>query len=162
VALLPILPSIKRSWPKRSLIALLIVALLAANLVVWFIALGLPIIEWDSFAIWELKAKVLYFDPLLPRPAYFNDLRFAYSHLEYPLLVPMLTAGAYAMMGQVNDQFGKIMLPVLFAAQTLLAYTGARLWLNRIQALAMALLLVGSPIFVMLGGIGSVDVPLAT
>jgi hypothetical protein len=52
-------------------------------------ALGFPVIEWDAFAIWQLKAQVLALQPLHPRPEYFSNLNLSFSHLRYPLLVPM-------------------------------------------------------------------------
>ncbi len=56
-------------------------------------ALGYPVIEWDAFAIWQLKAQVLTLLPLHPRPTYFSNLNLSYSHLRYPLLAPMMSAG---------------------------------------------------------------------
>ncbi|HEY1923126.1 MAG TPA: glycosyltransferase family 39 protein, partial [Tepidisphaeraceae bacterium] len=62
-----------------------------------------PVIEWDAFAIWQLKAEVLTHLPLHPRPGYFSDVNLSYSHLRYPLLVPMMSAGAHAMSGRMDD-----------------------------------------------------------
>jgi len=47
-------------------------------------------VEWDAFAIWGFKAKVLTHEALRPTPAYFHDLTLSYSHLDYPLMVPFL------------------------------------------------------------------------
>lgn len=160
-AILPSFPKFQNRWPAHVLMALIIMGIFVANLIVFLMAIGMPVIEWDSFAIWILKAKVLYDAPLTPRPAYFTDLRFAYSHLDYPLLLPMLYAGAFAMIGQADDQWGKIVLPLLYAGQTLLAYTGARQWLGRNGALAMALLLVGGPSVIIIATPGVADIPLA-
>ena len=70
-------------------------------------ALAFPVNEWDAFAIWQLKAKVLAMHPLYPRPGYFWDLSLSYSHLRYPLLVPMASAGMHAMTGRLDD-LGKV------------------------------------------------------
>jgi len=69
-------------------------------------ALTIPVSEWDAFAIWQLKAEVLAIHPLYPRPGYFSDLSLSYSHLRYPLLVPMASAGMHAMTGKL-DNLGK-------------------------------------------------------
>src|ERR1700690_2311921 len=71
-------------------------------------ALSTPLVEWDAFAIWGFKAKVLTYEALRPTPACFHDLTLSYSHLDYPLMVPFLTAGAYAAMETVDDQTGKL------------------------------------------------------
>ena len=62
-----------------------------------------PVNEWDAFAIWQLKAKVLAIYALHPQPAYFTNLSLSYSHLRYPLLAPMISAGMHAMTGSLDD-----------------------------------------------------------
>ena len=49
---------------------------------------GFHTYEWDAFAIWGLKAKVLANASLRSSPRYFHDLSLSYSHLGYPLSVP--------------------------------------------------------------------------
>lgn len=158
---IPSIPRWDKQWPARIGVVALVLILLAANLTVWVTALAYEIFEWDSFCIWGLKAKVLYSSAMIPRPDYFNDLRLNYSHLDYPLLAPMLTAGSYAMMGQVDDRLGKIVLPIILAGQTCLAYTAARLWLGRVGALLATIVLICSPMNLQFAGLGVADVTLA-
>src|SRR5205823_1774846 len=47
-------------------------------------ALRIAVIEWDTFAIWGLKAKVLAADSLRTNPEYFHDATFDFSHRDYP------------------------------------------------------------------------------
>ena len=49
----------------------------------------------------------------VPNPDLFHDASLSYSHLDYPLMVPFLTAGASAAMGTVDDQTGKLVSPFL-------------------------------------------------
>lgn len=143
-------------------LVLVILLSIAANLLMWIPAIGMPLFEWDSFVIWGLKSKVLFHSALSPRPDYFTDVRFSFSHLAYPLLHPMLVAGAYTMMGEANDQWGKIALPILFAGQSLLGYLGARIWLRPLPATAISLLMIGAPFNVEFAGNGTADMALAT
>lgn len=160
-ARLPLLPAKPADWREGFLGGALIVTIGLVNLIVLINTLGVPLVEWDSFAIWGLKAKVLFHSPLNPRPPFFTDVRMTYSHLDYPLLTPMLVAGGYAMIGQVEEQIGRIGLPLIFMGQTLLAYVGMRMWMNRIPALGMTLVLMGCPYIVFLAPMGIADVPLS-
>lgn len=89
---------------------LCLIALAYGVFSVGYDALAIPVTEWDAFAIWQLKAKVLALHPLIPHPAYFYDLSVSYSHLRYPLLVSMVSAGMHAMTGQLDDSAKAISL----------------------------------------------------
>jgi hypothetical protein len=125
-------------------------------------ATGIPITNWDSFVIWSMKARIMAAYPLTPRPEYFSNVSASFSHLDYPLLLSMLLAGAYAAMGQFNEQWAKIVLPVLFCGQIMLLYTGARLWLGRLAALMVTLLLIGAPVILSQASICNAEMALAT
>jgi hypothetical protein len=136
--------------------------LLAAGAFVLIVATGMPVVNWDAFNIWAAKAKILANAPLTPRPAYLTDVTRSFSHLDYPLLLPMLLAGAYGTMGQMNEQLGKLVLPVLLVAQALLTYAGARLWLGRLPALLVAVLAICPRIVVEFAIDYTAEMPLAT
>ncbi|HEX4053659.1 MAG TPA: glycosyltransferase family 39 protein [Tepidisphaeraceae bacterium] len=88
-------------------------------------SLGYPVIEWDAFAIWQLKARVLTLMPLYPRPAYFSNVNLSYSHLRYPLLVPMMSAGAHAMTGRLDD-WGKSISLLLYPGMGVVVFAAVR------------------------------------
>ncbi|MDR3456509.1 MAG: glycosyltransferase family 39 protein [Verrucomicrobiae bacterium] len=131
------------------------VGLLAAG------SLAVPLVDWDAFAIWGFKAKVLAHEALHPAPAYFHDLTLSYSHLDYPLLLPFLTAGAYAAMGAVDDQAGKLVSVFLDVLILPLVYLGLRWKLPRLPSLCLCALLAWLPAFLRFGGTGCADLPLA-
>jgi hypothetical protein len=124
-------------------------------------AVGFPQYEWDGFAIWGMKAKVLSTESLRAGPAYFHDVSLSYSHLDYPLLVPFLTAGAYGMMGQFHEQLGKVCFPLLFLALGLVLNTGLRWKLDSLRAAMLTALAVSVPVLVRWAGAGTADVALA-
>lgn len=157
----PVLPQPDQPWWRNLPAAVLVLALAAANAAAAIPAIGFKQFEWDAFVIWALKAKVLYYSPLTPLPEYFTDPGFSFSHQDYPLLLPMLIAAAWGTMQQINEQLGKIILPMLFAGQTLLAYSAARLWVGRSAALLLSLLLVGTPVSLTFAGMGNADSPLS-
>ncbi len=126
------------------------------------VSLAYSTFNWDSFVIWGFKAKVLYYDALTPRPWYFSDLRLSFSHLDYPLLMPMMIAGAYGAMHDVWEQAGKIAIPILFAGQTLLIYSGARRFIPRFAAVPVTALLIGTGWIVEQSGMADADMVLTT
>jgi hypothetical protein len=122
-------------------------------------ALITPVIEWDAFAIWQLKAEVLAVLPLWPKPGYFFDLNLSFSHLRYPILLPMISAGAHAMTGALDDLGKMVSLPWFFGMELLVFATVKRLngWMGAITATA----LLGCCVPVMrYGGSGTAEMPL--
>jgi hypothetical protein len=124
-------------------------------------ALSTPLSEWDALATWGFKAKVLTYDALRPVPAYFHDLTFSYSHLDYPLMLPFLTAGAYAAMGTVDDRAGKLVSLFLDALLVLVVYSGLRWKLRRLPAACLSAIATLLPVMFRYAGIGCADLPLA-
>ncbi len=102
-------------------------------------ALKIPVSEWDAFAIWQLKAEVLAIHPLYPRPAYFSDLSLSYSHLRYPLLVPMASAGMHAMTGRLDD-LGKAISLLWYPGMLAAVYSPVRRMNGATAALTAAAL----------------------
>src|SRR5439155_22048644 len=92
-------------------------------------------IDWDGFAIWGFKAKVLTYQSLRADPAYFHDASLRFSSPDYPLLLPFLTGGFYAAIGHVDDHLDKMMRPLIFAAFAAITYFGLRWKLPRNQSL---------------------------
>ena len=146
--------------PNGWLVALLLVMGAGLALMVTG-ALATPLTEWDSLAIWGLKAKVLAHEALRPVPDYFHDLTLSYSHLDYPLMVPFLTAGAYAAMGTVDDQTGKLVSLFLDLLMVPLLYTGLRWKLPRLPAVCLCAILTLLPVMFRYAGVGCADLPLA-
>ena len=120
-----------------------------------------PLEEWDAFAIWGLKAKVLAHAALRPVPPYFHDLSLSYSHLDYPLMLPFLTAGAYAAMGGADDQSGKLISVFLDVLVVPVVYLGLRWKLPRQPAIFLTAVLALLPAMFRYGGTGCADLPLA-
>ena len=145
------------SWPVVIVQFMAMALILTALISVSRHALGYPLYEWDAFAIWGLKAKVLFHDSLLSRPAYFYDVNLSYSHLDYPLGMPFLTSGAYAALGETNDQWGKILFPCMLAAYILMLFDGFRRILNPTRSLIIVAVCVGNGPVMQWSGSGNAD-----
>jgi hypothetical protein len=101
-----------------------------------------PMIEWDSWAVWTAKARLLYTEPSLAPQA----LRSGnYGQTPYPLALPTLEALGFSAMGRydptlIGVQF--ILLAISFPiALWALLRARARTWMIALAALAV----VGAP-----------------
>ncbi|MGP8218294.1 MAG: glycosyltransferase family 39 protein [Limisphaerales bacterium] len=155
-----------RVWPADwekgdGWIVVPMVVTMAGVAMIAVLALSSPLVEWDAFAIWGFKAKVLTHEALRPTPAYFHDLTLSYSHLDYPLMVPFLTAGAYAAMGAIDDQTGKLVSVFLDVLIVPVVYLGLRWKLRRLPAACLSAILAMLPVMFRYGGVGCADLPLA-
>ncbi len=123
-------------------------------------AIALPVYSWDAFAIWAFKAKVLLRESLSSRPPYFYDTTLSYSHLDYPLLIPFLMAGAFGAMGEGNEHLGNIVFPVLFLALGFQMFGALRWKIDRPRSLLLTALMMSIPTVMNWAGAGIADVAL--
>jgi hypothetical protein len=93
-----------RTGAPYSGVALALAAAAAAGLALYAIqACAEPLWSTDFLAIWGLKGKTIYSTGGVPGRL-FRDPALAWSHPEYPLLVPFLMAGFSAATGGWNDE----------------------------------------------------------
>ena len=120
--------------------------------------------EWDAFAIWDLKAKVLYREGIW-RAAYFRDGAFAYSHLAYPLGLPFEYAAIYAVTGTSGGNaagvLAKTVCVATFIGLCALAYTCLRRWLRAGPAAVLTAFMACLPIFLIVSSWGYADITVA-
>lgn len=125
-----------------------------------FHAMALPLYEWDAFAIFGLKAKMLLLQSLRANAGFFHDAQFQFSHPDYPLLLPFLMSGCWAAIGHVDDALGKIMMPLMYAGFAIIAFLALRWKLTRNRALLLTAILLAIPTCVRWAGSGQGDMPL--
>jgi hypothetical protein len=119
-----------------------------------------PTLEWDAFAIWQLKAKVLATVPLYPRPAYFFDVRLSFSHLRYPLLVPMISAGIHAANNSLREGLGKLPSYLFYIGLGASIYGLVRRRRGRTPAIIAAAFVLTMPVVYRYGGCGTAEMAL--
>jgi len=122
-------------------------------------ALYYPIVEWDAFAIWQLKAQVLAIFPLHPLPGYFTDLALSYSHLRYPLLAPMMSAQMHAMTGRIDD-LSKTVSLLFYPGMCLAVFAAVRRVTGSFAAITVTALLACAEPICRYGGTGTAELPL--
>jgi hypothetical protein len=139
-------------------IALALCALPAAA--AFWVCAGLPA-EWDGFAIWLLKARVLAAEPLLPRPAYFSDLALGYSHLDYPPLLPLLVAGAMNAGAGVDPLLLHAVSALVHLGLAAALYGAVSARLHPLPAALLSAVLLGAPAYLRWAIAPLADLPLA-
>ncbi len=123
-------------------------------------ALAQPTTEWDAFAIWQLKAKVLASEAMYPKPAYFSNIALGYSHLRYPVLMPMMSAGVHAMTERMDDGLEKAPSLLLFVGLGAAVYAAVRRFSGHAAAITMTALLLNLPAFYRYGCSGTAEMAL--
>jgi hypothetical protein len=122
--------------------------------------LVMPTMEWDAFAIWQFKAKVLALAPLYPRPAYFYDVRLSFSHLRYPLLLPMISAGIQVANHSFREGLGKIPCYLFYIGMGACIWGLVRRCRGRTAAIIAAGLVLTLPVIYRFGGSGTAEMAL--
>lgn len=130
----------------RGVLALALLLLLIAVVDFTLLSLKRPHGNWDAWAIWNLRAKMLV--------GRSNDLgavfspELGWSHVDYPLLVPGIVARSWIMVGATTPAV-PIAVAALFAVATV-GLLASALWMLRGPTIALlgGGLLLGTSAFV--------------
>jgi hypothetical protein len=80
---------------------------------------------WDGWAIWTLKARVLFLDGTLPR-AFFADGAYAFTHRDYPLAIPLMDWWVWRHVGAAGPATASLVGAAWFTLLPLLLWTSLR------------------------------------
>lgn len=120
-----------------------------------------PLWAWDAIAVWLFKAKLFYGQQAVDLQAISQDVT---RNLEYPPLLPLMTASLYTLIGQANDLLGKAVTFIFVPVAAAGCLTALSRWFNRQLAITFTFVLVALPLFapVLIGGayMGYADYPL--
>ena len=122
-------------------VRLLLLAMIAFEVAyVVVMAVGRPLVVWDSWATWGMKARAIFVEGAIT-PSVFADPSRVVTHLDYPLLVPLTQvwelAWALPAGNPVDDRLAGVPAACFFAA-LLAIFCGSarRAGATRIAALA--------------------------
>ena len=117
-----------------------------------------PLLEWDGWAIWGMKARALYEFGGATGPAFTSD---AYPPLQHPLLLPSLEAIAFRSMGSFDSTRIHVQLILLAVGFALALWTLLRPRVPAaIAGLSVLAVLAAEPVLRQLST-NQADVPLA-
>jgi hypothetical protein len=115
----------------------------------------------DALTIWGTKGRALSVQSLASRPPVFYAPDFHASHHNYPLLLPMLIAGAYQGAGRFDDSAAKLVFPLMLLGASLVAWFGLRRLTSPGMAAWLTAAWIASPAMVVWSSIGYADALLA-
>jgi hypothetical protein len=124
------------------------------------IATTTPLVGWDAWAVWLFSAKILSAEHLIPAPWIFSSPA-GLAHPHYPLLWPMLAAGAYGFAGRIDDHYARAFLVFLWVGWGMMTYVALRWKLASLPAAMIAALQLCLPILAQYATNGYADVMLA-
>jgi hypothetical protein len=99
---------------------ILFILLLALTLVGW--AITNPVFEWDGWAIWNFKAQVFYARGFIPLD-FVKNPEAVFSHLEYPLLLPLAQTWVYLFLAKVQTGFSQVIYVVYYFSMLLITFS---------------------------------------
>jgi hypothetical protein len=151
----------KNGGPFTTTQKLLLVLLILQIGFVGIMALGQPLAVWDSWVTWGMKARTIFLDGAIS-PAVYADASRAVTHLDYPLLLPLVQAWIYGWLGVADDRFAGLPVVLSYCALLGICYTAVRRWGgSRTHALLVTTVVASVPHFSLLAGHSLADVPLA-
>tara|TARA_Y100000590_G_scaffold127688_1_gene145988 strand:+ start:23672 stop:24856 length:1185 start_codon:yes stop_codon:yes gene_type:complete len=112
-------------------------------LVIIFISLGTPTYEWDPRSIWLFHGKRIFYDGTIFSV---KDNYAAFSHNDYPNLIPSLSSSLATLVGNWNEVFPKIAFTLAFIPPLILTYVFIR-DTYYIIFLSLVLFIVGKYLF---------------
>lgn len=133
----------------RAIVLLLLVCVACFPHVV-FSACHIPLIEWDARSVWFFHGKAIWVHGGITSD-YFSNAQYSWSHLDYPLLIPVQTAVVGMVRGAWSEMAVKGFLAFNFMAyiallHRILVFRG---WASHLAWMAAVLVLgVAAPQYV--------------
>ena len=154
----------KENGPKPSNYFLSIVILMLCIFVVGFILINLnfPHGDWDSWAIWNHKARFFYRSLSENRVNIMDDFNhFSFSHPDYPLLTPLSIARIWGYGGNEIIFIPSAINFLFFVGIALILYGAVSHIKNRWNALFSIIALFGCSFFLKQSANQMADVPIS-
>lgn len=111
----------KMGWAGRALFAVILSQVLYS----FAYSLTMPLSGWDAWFIWFVKARAFFLDGSV-NAAFLTDPAYVQDHPDYPLLVPLAVSWIYTALGSAQEEAGKIIYPLQFAALLSVFHYGVR------------------------------------
>ncbi|MBI3731947.1 MAG: glycosyltransferase family 39 protein [Chloroflexi bacterium] len=145
----------------RALVWLLLAMLSLQVALVAVTQAGQPLHVWDSWVTWAMKARAIFLDGRIS-PAVYDDPSRAVTHLDYPLLVPLIEAWLYQWVGAADDRMAGIAVVCSYVALILIGFAVMRRrGSTTLVALAAAAVIACMRLVAGMAGEGLADIPMS-
>lgn len=113
-------------------------------IVVFFNLLARPMYEFDSRAIWGMKAKILFHERTIFSEAVVNASS-NHPHPRYPLLLPIAESWVFENIGQADDRLVRLLFLWFFIGLILSTYQLQRHFAGKVAAIWCVCALLVTP-----------------
>ena len=116
----------------------------ACFLIVIFFAVLFPIRFWDAISCWSLKAKAFFIDGNVIQ--FYSGHNYDFSHLSYPLYLPLAQAWIYIWLGKVDENLVKIIFPIFYLSLIFIFYHLFKKRMSRLPAVSLVFIIAALPV----------------
>lgn len=136
------------------------VVFLVQLLIMTFVTTIRAELGWDGVMNFGIKAKAFLLAGGVPLP-YFADLSREWTHMNYPLFIPLLEAWVYRIMGALNERLIMVLFLGFFLSLVAIFYTSVRSRRSHLHSLGFTILLCTIPVSLTQSALAYADLPLA-
>ncbi len=115
-------------------------------LVVVFLTVLFPIKFWDAISCWSLKGKAFFIDGTINNFYTVHD--YGFSHLSYPLYLPLMQTWLLSWMGEMNENILKIIFPLFYSSLLFTLYYLFRQKVKKLLSIIFVFIISVLPIIV--------------
>ncbi|MBM3706800.1 MAG: hypothetical protein FJW69_00445 [Actinobacteria bacterium] len=134
----------KSSVLSNAVFALLVFLISVSFLVVVFFAILFPIRFWDAISCWSLKAKAFFIDgSVIP---FYSEHSYNFSHLSYPLYLPLAQTWFYIWFGKIEENLVKIIFALFYLSLIFIFYHLFRKKMDRLSAVSFIFIISVLPV----------------
>lgn len=113
----------------------------------------------DGISIWNTKARFIYREGSNWKSVF--SKKIALSHPDYPLFLPLSVARGWTIIGHEDQKYPMLLSGIFSSLTILVIFSFFSLYSNSVTALFSALILVGTPFFLIAGASQCADIPFA-
>ncbi len=135
-----------RQRMANAVFIIFILLITASILSTIFFAILFPIRFWDAISSWSLKGRAFYIDGSIN--TFYLQHQYEFSHLSYPVFLPLMQTWLYFWMGEANENLVKIIFPIFYGSTCFFIYYYLRFRLKRVPAVIFAFIFSALPIIV--------------
>lgn len=145
----------------KSILRLLILSGLVIEIIAISFATLTTDLGWDGIMNFGIKAKIFFLEGGVPL-SYFSDISRSWTHLNYPLHIPLLEAWVYQFVGQVAERQLMFIFLSFFLSLLALFYAAVRRRHTQLYSLVFVVVLSAVPFVLRMTASGYADLPMAT
>lgn len=122
-----------------------VAVLIAFNFfVVSFFTFLFPVRFWDAISSWSFKGIAFFKDgSILP---FFTGHSYTFSHLSYPLYLPLIQTWAYTWLGYADETLVKVIFPLFYLSLIVIIYRLFKESAGKTIAIILAYIISGLPV----------------